>query len=140
MIRRASRASHRRTFYLFVAALSIVALGAIVGLVEGRTPRLFLAAVATAILTGSAYAAGRPPRARLGPPPGLPDRRSKHVLRHRVNEFIRSVRRLNRIARGTSEGQVSKGAAEDAIAEIYRSLDELTREIRVLAGRESDRR
>lgn len=137
MIRRAYKASGRSSFHLFIVALSIIALGAIIGLVESLIPRMLLAAVVTAILTGSAYTAGRPPRTRLGPPPGLPDRRSKHVLRHRVNEFIRSVRRLNRIARGTSEGHVSREAAENAIGEIYRSLDELTREIRVLAGRES---
>lgn len=131
------RTSRGHRLRLFLVAVSIVALGAVVGLVQGVIPRMLLTGVAVAALTGSAYTAGLRSRARFGIPRGLPDRRNKHVLRHRVNEFVRSVRELDRIARGTSEGSVSSAAAEEAISEIYRSLDELTRQIRVLAGRKS---
>ena len=133
-VRRTSRGTWLR---VFIVGLSIVALSAIVGLVESLIPRMLLTAVAAAWLAGFAYTAGRRSRARLGLPRGLRDRRNKHVLRHRVNEFVRSVRELDRIARGASEGHVSSGAAENAISEIYRSLDDLTRQIRVLAGRET---
>lgn len=135
MIRRASSASRHDRLRLFIVGLSIVALSAILVLVEGIIPRILLGAVAMAFLTWSACTWGRQPRAQLGLPSGLRERRSKHVLRHRVNEFLRSVRRLDRIARGASEGNVTTGTAEDAISEIYRSLDDLTRQIRVLAGR-----
>ncbi|MGH7545601.1 MAG: hypothetical protein ACREKI_05400 [Gemmatimonadota bacterium] len=117
--------------------LSIVALAAVVGLVESLIPRMLFAAVAMTSLTWSAYTSGRRARTRSELPPGLRDRRTKHALRHRVNEFLRSVRRLDRIARGASEGHVSSGDAENAISEIYRSLDDLTRQIRVLAGKKT---
>lgn len=98
---------------------------------------MLVAAAAAAWLAGFAYTSGRRARTRSELPRGLRDRRNKHVLRHRVNEFVRCVRELDRIARGTSGGHVSSGAAENAISDIYRSLDDLTRQIRVLAGRET---
>lgn len=127
-------ASRGRRWRLLLAGLSIVALGAIVFLVQSQGLRSALAALAIASLTWSAYSAGSRSR-RRGLARGLRERRKKHVLRHHVNEFVNSVRRLDRLARGASEGQLSRGAAEDAISEIYRSLDELTRQIRIRAGR-----
>ena len=120
---------------VFIIVLSIVALSAILGLVEDLIPRMALGAVVMGFLTWSAYTSASQPGLAAGPPSGLRERRRNHTLRRRVDEFLRGVRRLDGIARDTREGFVTQETAEKALSEIDRGLHELARQIRFLAGR-----
>lgn len=131
----AARSSGDAGSRLFIVVLSVVALSAILGLVEALIPRMILGALVMGFLTWSAYTSASQPRTMAGPPSGVRERRRNHTLRHRVNEFLRGVRRLDGIARDTREGFVKKETAEKALAEIDRGLHELARQIRFLAGR-----
>jgi hypothetical protein len=119
----------------FIVVLSIVTLSAILGLVEAMIPRMVLGALVMGFLTWSAYTSASRPRGMAGPPPGVRERRRNHTLRRRIDEFLRSVRRMDGIARDTREGFVRKETADRALLEIERTLNDLTRQIRVLAGR-----
>lgn len=121
----------------FIVVLSIVTLSAILGLVEALIPRMLLGALVMGFLTWSAYTAASRPNERTGPPPGVRERRRNHTLRRRIDEFLRSVRRMDGIARDTREGFVRKETADRALLEIERTLNNLTRQIRALAGRTS---
>lgn len=120
---------------LFIVALSILALSAILGLVDELIPRVLLGALVMGFLTWSAYTSASQPQTYLGPPPGIRERRRNQALRRRVDEFLRSVRRMDGIARDTREGFVRKETSERALAELDRGLHDLTRKMRDLAGR-----
>jgi hypothetical protein len=120
---------------LFIVALSILALSAILGLVDQLIPRVLLGALVMGFLTWSAYTSASQPQKHLGPPPGIRERRRNPALRRRVDEFLRSVRRMDGIARDTREGFVRKETSEAALSEIDRGLHNLTRQMRELAGR-----
>lgn len=119
----------------FIVVLSIVALGVILGLVEQTIPRIILGVVVMSFLTWSAFTAASQPRKSLGPPVGIRERRKSHTLRHRVNEFLRDVRRLDAIAKDVSQGHVSKETGDRALEEIEKRLHEVVKNIRNLAGR-----
>lgn len=120
---------------VFIVLLSILALSAILGLVEELIPRMVLGALVMGFLTWSAYTSASQPNGEMGPPPGVRERRRNHTLRRRVDEFLRNVRRMDGIARDTLQGHVSKDTGQRAITEIDRGLHDLARQIRQLAGR-----
>lgn len=120
---------------LFIVILSIVALSAILGLVEQPIPRIILGALVIGFLTWSAYTSASQPAKGLGPPPGIRERRRSHTLRHRVNEFLRDVRRLDAIAKDVAQGHVSKETGDKALEEIEKRLHDLVKQMRGLAGR-----
>ncbi|MGH7544641.1 MAG: hypothetical protein ACREKI_00500 [Gemmatimonadota bacterium] len=119
----------------FIVFLSILALGVILGLVEQTIPRIVLGVVVMGFLTWSAYTAASQPGKSLGPPAGIRERRKSHTLRHRVNEFLRDVRRLDAIAKDVSQGHVSRDTGDKALEEIEKRLHEVVKQIRNLAGR-----
>jgi hypothetical protein len=120
---------------LFIVGLSILALSAILGLVEQIVPRIVLGVIVMGFLTWSAYTSAAQPRKQAGPPPGIRERRKSHTLRHRVNEFLRDVRRLDAIAKDVAAGHVSKETGEKALDEIEKRLHDLVKQMRGLAGR-----
>ena len=120
---------------LLIVILSILALSAILGLVENPIHRIILGALIIGFLTWSAYTSASQPTKTSGPPPGIRERRKSHTLRHRVNEFLRDIRRLDAIAKDVSQGHVSKETGDKALEEIEKRLHEVVKQIRGLAGR-----
>lgn len=118
-----------------IVVLSIIALNTVLGLVDERIPRMLLGALMMGFLTWAAFTAARPPAATAGRPSGVGERRKSHALRHRVDEFLKNVRRLHAIAQDAREGHVSRELADKALAEIERQLEELLKQIEDLAGR-----
>lgn len=127
--------STERASRVFIAALSVLALSAILGLVDQPMPRVVLGALIMGFLTWSAYTSAPQPQKPLRPPLGFPERRKAHTLRLRVAEFLRGIRRLHAIARDVAAGHVSKETGEKAFDEIERQLHGLIRQMRSVAGR-----
>ncbi len=120
---------------LLIVVLSILALSAILGLVDNVLHRIIFGALVMGFLTWSAYTSATQPTKTVGPPPGIRERRKSHTLRHRVNEFLRDIRRLDAIAKDISQGHVSQDTGDKALDEIEKRLHELVKQMRGLAGR-----
>lgn len=121
---------------LVIVVLSVLALSAILGLVEQPLGRVILGALVMGFLTWSAYTSASQPSKTIGPPAGIRERRRSHTLRHRVNELLRDVRRLDAIAKDIKAGHVSRETGDRALDEIEKRLHELVKQMRSLAGRD----
>jgi hypothetical protein len=115
-----------------IIVLSILALSAVLGLVNDPLPRVFLGVLVIGFLI---WSAGRSVETvtTVGPPPGA-RKRTNHALRHRVDEFLKNVRRLHAIGLDSAAGHVPKPTGERAFEEIERVLHNLVGEIRQTAG------
>lgn len=118
---------------LTIIVLSVLALSAVLGLVNDPLPRVFLGALVIGFLMWS-FGGSVETVAPIGPPPGDRKPRTNYALRHRVDEFLKNVRRLHAIGLDSVEGRVPKPTGERALEEIERVMHGLVGEIRQTAG------
>lgn len=121
---------------LFIVALSVVALSAILVLVDDPIHRVVLGGLLMGFLTWAASTSASRPGASLGPPPGVRERRRAHMLRRSLEQFLRDVRRLDAIARDVIQKPGPNGKADERMEELEKRLHNLITEISELAGRD----
>ncbi len=111
-----------------LVVIEVVALGAILALVQDTVPRVALGLLIGLLLARNALT---PARGRLveGAPEGLDERRHDHLFRHWVNVLLKKVREFHTVCQGVAEGGVNLAVGQLRINEIEREIRELMNQV-----------
>ncbi len=111
-----------------LVVIEVVALGAILALVEDTVPRVALGLLIGLLLARNALT---PVRGAMieGAPEGLDERRHDHLFRHWVNVLLKKVREFHAVCQGVSSGGVNLAVGQLRINEIEREIRELLNQV-----------
>ncbi len=111
-----------------LVVIEVVALGAILALVDDTVPRVALGLLIGLLLARNALT---PARGRLveGAPEGLDERRHDHLFRHWVNVLLKKVREFHTVCQGVASGGVNVAVGQLRINEIEREIRELMNQV-----------
>ncbi len=111
-----------------LVVIEVVALGAILALVEDTLPRVALGLLIGLLLARNALT---PPRgaATEGAPEGYDERRHDHLFRHWVNVLLKRVREFHTVCQGVASGGVNLAVGQLRINEIEREIRDLLAQV-----------
>lgn len=102
----------------------LVALGAVLALVEDTAARVALGLIVGLLLARAAL--GASPEVRHdGPPEGFDDRRRDHLYRHWVNALIKKIREFHAVCQGLRQQSVHPSLAQMKVQKIEKELQNL---------------
>lgn len=102
--------------------VEVVALGAILAMVENTVVRVLLGLTVALLLARAAIAEPGPPN---GPPTGLPERRQDHLFRHWLNTLIKKAREFHTVCQGVKDEKVNLAVGQLKIQQIEQELQKL---------------
>ncbi len=111
-----------------LVVIEVVALGAILALVEDTVPRVALGLLIGLLLARNALTPARGSVAE-GAPEGLAERRHDHLFRHWVNVLLKKVREFHTVCQGVASGGVNVAVGQLRINEIEREIRELMNQV-----------
>ncbi|MEE9133091.1 MAG: hypothetical protein V3U13_05980 [Gemmatimonadota bacterium] len=109
--------------------LELAALAAILALVDGPVPRVFLGLLIGLLLARSALLASGPSREVGAAPQGVDDRRHDHLFRHWVNVLLKKIREFHTVCQGVADGGVNISVGQLRINEIEKEIRDLIAQV-----------
>lgn len=111
-----------------LVVIEVVALGAILALVDDTVPRVALGLLIALLLARNALTPTRGPLVE-GAPEGLDERRHDHLFRHWVNVLLKKVREFHAVCQGVASGGVNLAVGQLRINEIEREIRDLLNQV-----------
>jgi hypothetical protein len=108
--------------------LELIALGAILALIDDPVTRVALGLIIGLLLAYSALNTGQPVEAEQGPE-GYDDRRQDHLFRHWVNVLLKKIREYHSVCEGMEGDGVTAAVGHLRMKEVEKQIQDLLNQI-----------
>jgi hypothetical protein len=108
--------------------LELIALGAILALIDDPVTRVALGLIIGLLLAYSALNTGQPVEAEQGPE-GYDDRRHDHLFRHWVNVLLKTIPEYHSVCEGMEGDGVTAAVGHLRMKEVEKQIQDLLNQI-----------
>ena len=108
--------------------LELIALGAILALIDDPVTRVALGLIVGLLLAYSALNTGQPVKVKQGPV-GYDDRRQDHLFRHWVNVLLKKIREYHTVCEGMDGDGVTAAVGQLRMKEVEKQIQDLLTQV-----------